>query len=525
MLQADGRVSLFFNNCIPNGVPVTNHPPIESLGNAFGQFLSSLRYQRGEEVSQVDIVAHSMGGLIVRSYLAGKQLQSGAFTPPAVTKIRKIVFLGTPHFGSPATGLLGGIAGGDAQTDELQPGSRFVFDLATWNQGIDDLRGTDAISVLGNAANGALLMQAQFGDGVTTLTSGSLGFVAPERTQVIRYCHTDVAAPICSTDPRNNLGNIAEINTADHQSAQIILSFLNDTPAWKNVGEPAAQNSFLSRNGGLVVALKDLNDRTQSFSRASTNQGDLSIINNQLGYAAQFTVTPVPLQVTFTTGSSTTTSLIPLTLGATLATTAKPGVSINAVFPSAAAVSPRAVAPGSLISIYGSGLTPGSGQLDVNVAGQRMPISYASPTQINSLVPDNASGLVPLQVRSVGGEQTVNLLIEPTVPAIFAPALNAVTGALVTPDSPLHVGDYVALFLTGLGRTRSEAGLDWAIVQPQVTFGGEPCIVSFAGRAPGFPGLDQINCRISINVQASDAARVMVSSGGRTSNVTTLPVR
>ena len=154
-----------------------------------------------------------------------------------------------------------------------------------------------------------------------------------------------------------------------------------------------------------------------------------------------------------------------------------------------------------------------------------MPISYASTAQINSLVPDDASGLVKLRVKSAIGENTVNLMIEPAVPAIFAPALNAVTGALVTPEAPLHVGEYVSLYLTGLGQTRSEAGLNWAILQPQVTFGGEPCIVSFAGRAPGFPGLDQINCRISINVQASDAAKVIVRSGSRVSNVTTLPVR
>ena len=201
--------------------------------------------------------------------------------------------------------------------------------------------GIDAISVLGNVANGALLMQAQFGDGVTTLTSGSLGFVAPERTQVIRYCHTDVALLLCS----NSLGYIAEINTAEHQSAQIILSFLNDTPAWRNVGEKAEQNSFLSRNGGLVVRLKDLNDRTQSFSRASTSQGDLSIINNQIGYAAQLTVTPLPLQVVFTTGNSTSTALIPLALGTTVATAAKSGPSISAVFPSAAAVFSQSCCP------------------------------------------------------------------------------------------------------------------------------------------------------------------------------------
>jgi uncharacterized protein (TIGR03437 family) len=49
--------------------------------------------------------------------------------------------------------------------------------------------------------------------------------------------------------------------------------------------------------------------------------------------------------------------------------------------------------------------------------------------------------------------------------------------------------------------------------------------VTFAGRAPGYPGLDQINCQISATLQATDAAQVVVRSGLRTSNITTLPVR
>src|SRR3954453_6516423 len=146
LMQRDGRVPLFFENC-----SVPNRPSIEALGNRLGAFLDSLHYESGETVPQVDIVAHSMGGLIIRSYLAGKQEQEGIFTPPADTKIRKAVFLGTPHFGTGLATTLG--PAGDRQIQEMQPGSGFVFDLATWNQGTDDLRGVDAISVIGDAGN------------------------------------------------------------------------------------------------------------------------------------------------------------------------------------------------------------------------------------------------------------------------------------------------------------------------------------------------------------------------------------
>jgi uncharacterized protein (TIGR03437 family) len=63
------------------------------------------------------------------------------------------------------------------------------------------------------------------------------------------------------------------------------------------------------------------------------------------------------------------------------------------------------------------------------------------------------------------------------------------------------------------------------VIMPEVSIGGQPCIVTYAGRAPGFPGLDQINCQLSASVVAGDAVPVLVRSGKRVSNVTTLPVR
>ena len=38
--------------------------------------------------------------------------------------------------------------------------------------------------------------------------------------------------------------------------------------------------------------------------------------------------------------------------------------------------------------------------------------------------------------------------------------------------------------------------LDYAEIQPTVTIGGKACDISYAGRAPGYPALDQINCSV-----------------------------
>lgn len=65
---------------------------------------------------QVDIVAHSMGGLAARRYIADH-----AGHPPPV---RRVVFLATPHAGTWAALLAFGGGG-----REMRPGSRFLRDL------------------------------------------------------------------------------------------------------------------------------------------------------------------------------------------------------------------------------------------------------------------------------------------------------------------------------------------------------------------------------------------------------------
>src|ERR1035437_8157478 len=168
VLQSNGIFSVFINNC-----DVPGKPSLEALGIAFGRFLAGLKFSDGSAVSQVDVVAHSMGGLIVRSYLAGMQDTNPAiFTPPATPGIRKAIFLATPQFGTGLTTYLGV----DAQSQELTIGSRFLFDLNTWNDNTDDLRGVDALAVVGNGGTGLESFIPGFDDGLATLTSTSLGF-------------------------------------------------------------------------------------------------------------------------------------------------------------------------------------------------------------------------------------------------------------------------------------------------------------------------------------------------------------
>ena len=541
VLHANGSVSLYFDNCTVDG-----KASIEKLGAAFGAFLTGLKYGDGSAVDLVDVVAHSMGGLIVRSYLSGKQEQDGAFSPPAATHIRKIVFLATPHFGS---GVAAFGLGTNAQLDELSSGSHFLFSLATWNDNTDDLRGIDAVTLIGNGGTGRATTPG-FDDGVVALTAASLGFYQAGRTRIVPLCHVDGGglvslAGLCDS----NAKGIAKIRSAADDNARFIVSFLNGTADWQTIGEAAEHNQFLSVYGGLYLRPFTASGSPQTLNSAlaKTPNGTaktLNMSNAEIAYTDMFPAGQVELTANAASGSLTRTVSLPA--GAGQASLVKPGPNVSRVQPAAAAAFPFSFAPRMLIAIYGEALAQSTDQArslplptmlsdaQVMLNGSPLGLLYVSQSQINALLPDNtAPGLAKLTIQNSSGTSSVNLMLEAAHPAIFtldqsgtgaAAAINARNGLPVTRDNPLQPNDYVELFLTGLGGTTHRLGLDFANQVPAVTIGGADCPISYAGRAPGFVGLDQINCKVPAGLAANASAAVMVSSGERTSNVATIAV-
>jgi uncharacterized protein (TIGR03437 family) len=545
VLAANGEVSIFFNNCTVSG-----KPPIENLGAAFGQFLAGLKYDDGQPVTIVDAVAHSMGGLILRSYLSGKQMAPGTFQPPASVPIRKAVFLATPHFGTglPLNPLVSAFAN-DAQSQEMTSGSRFLFDLATWNQGTDDLRGVDAVAAVGNGGSGFTTGTKGFDDGVIALTSGSLEWAEPGRTRIIPTCHIGgdsfEVVVICGA----NATGVAEITSDSQPSARIIVSFLNGTTDWQTVGDAPPQNTFLSVDGGIIATAQAANGAALSMDSATAGgrlgSKDLNLPTHDAAYTDLLDAGPTTL--TAKSGSTTVQRKFTLPAGGAYPVVIKTGpvIASGGVLPAAAKVFPLAVAPGQFVAIYGDMLAAQTAQApappypaqlsdaQVLINSVAVPVQFVSPSQINIVVPDAASGLVKLTVQNGSGSHTVNVLVEPAVPAIFtqngsgsgpAAALKSADNSLVSAANPLHAGEYVELFVTGLGATTNRGGLDYANRQPTVTIAGQDCAIGYAGRAPGFPGLDQINCLTPSGI-SNTAAPVVVASGARLSNTATLAVQ
>jgi uncharacterized protein (TIGR03437 family) len=543
VLQASGLVTLYFDNCSVPGVP-----PIETLGAAFGQFLASLTYTDGTTVPLVDVVAHSMGGLIVRAYLSGMQVAAAGtpaiFAPPPTPGIRKAVFLATPHFG---TYVATAIFGVDKQTTEMALGSQFLFDLNTWNQGTDDLRGVDALAIAGNGGTGLESIAAGsflsgFDDGVVELTSASIGFAIAGRTRVVPDCHSSDPLVVTEAACLASTPAIAQINNASNVVGQIVTSFITGTSAWTTLGQAIEANTNGSTIGGLLLGAQDLNGVPQIISSAASGTNMLGV--NAAVYKEALPANKnLPLQVNVS-ASTALSPTVTLSAGTTSTVIAKPGPSITGVVPAGIAQFPRDVAPGAFVTIYGSNLASivtqspqpyptQLGEVQVLVNGIAAQVEYTSPSQINFIFPvfNNASGMLPLTVKNSTGQQTVNVMLVPVVPSIFtstgvasgpAAAENAVTGTIIGANTPLHAGDYVALFLTGI----DEATSRFFSPTSTVTVGGQSCAgpYFFAGPVASYEGLDQVNCQIPSGVTGASVP-VIVTTDGRASNTATLNIQ
>jgi uncharacterized protein (TIGR03437 family) len=222
---------------------------------------------------------------------------------------------------------------------------------------------------------------------------------------------------------------------------------------------------------------------------------------------------------------------------------------------SAASYGP-AIASGSIVSIFGTEMAAGAQSANavplpvdmsgtnVTINGITAPLFYTSPTQINAQVPFE---ILPGQATVVvhrGGQASAarSAGISAAAPAIFTVnqtgagpgvIVHASDFSLVTASSPAHAGEYVILYCTGLGALQRPVRTGDVPPTPppqiagqaQVTFGSVPAVVSYAGVAPGFVGLYQVNAQIAAGTPAGAAVPVQIFINGAPSNPVTLAVQ
>ena len=203
------------------------------------------------------------------------------------------------------------------------------------------------------------------------------------------------------------------------------------------------------------------------------------------------------------------------------------------------------VAPGSLVSVFGTGLA-GTNQTALALGGFAMPLYHTFPLQIDAQVPWELAGQAqaPLSITTDDLDgNTVSVPLAPYSPGIYsANGTGAGQGAilingtttLASPATPAQRGDYINVFATGLGPVSSQPAtgapaptkpLAETTATVTATIAGLPAPVSFAGLAPGWVGLYQVNVQIPATAPTGDAVPIALSVGGAASNQVTIAIR
>jgi uncharacterized protein (TIGR03437 family) len=539
LLAGNGLSPLFFDNCV--ACPGCS---LEDLGAAFGKFLGGLKSADGAPAPQIDVVAVSMGGLIVRAYLSGAT--AGGFSPPLETKVRKAVFIGTPHFGSD---LLGGLDSGSPQTASMQLGSAFLNNLATWNQGWEDLRGIDALAIAGSGG------ASSNDDGVVPLSSASLTFtLVDRRTRVIPYCHTEPAKLGGAVACQPGAKTLDNVDDADHLVYRIASSFLTDTADWTKLGTPPSEDPYLSLNGGVYASLRAADDKPVALaSVTAAGQTDTKAAYTfasklpQLFYRESMAAQPYLLTFGGVDGSSRQLPYQVYSGGIAPALFKPAGPYVTGIY-GASVVASYSMAPGMFIVIFGDKLASSEASAasgttatqladaQVFVNDKTIGLQYANTGEIDAVLPTGLTGLVTLKVVTSQGQHTVNVMVEPAVPSLYyadpstgdglAYVFDSNTGKAITTANPAQAGQTISFYGTGLGETTRTAGYDVANAPVTVTIGGIVAQVAYAGRVPdpAFPGVDEIDVVIPAGV-TSGANSVYVFAGDRYSNEVVLPVK
>ena len=210
----------------------------------------------------------------------------------------------------------------------------------------------------------------------------------------------------------------------------------------------------------------------------------------------------------------------------------------------AAAYQPR-LAPGGIAALFGTQLAATTAHsseqplptslegVSITVNGEPAPLFVVSPLQINFQIPfEIVDSQALVQVSTAEGVAAARVPVLPTIPGIFDGTItHGATGAPVEGSNPAVRGEILVLFATGLGTPQPAVAsgvpatadpLARTAIPVTARFGDQEAPVHFAGLAPGFVGLYQVNLQVPEGV--SGDVPLTIQAGGRSSNAVIVPI-
>jgi len=177
----------------------------------------------------------------------------------------------------------------------------------------------------------------------------------------------------------------------------------------------------------------------------------------------------------------------------------------------------------------------------VLIGGRSAPLFYVSPKQINAQIPYELAGGNQYQVIV-----NANGAVSPPEPIQLAPATPGIAslpdgsviaqhrdGTLISAQAPAKPGEYLVIYLLGLGDTDSavitgdaspSSPLAMPDLSPVLLINNAPTPYLFAGLTPGLVGLYQMNFQVPTGL-AAGMYPVVVTQGSQSSNTVNLPVQ
>lgn len=314
------------------------------------------------------------------------------------------------------------------------------------------------------------------------------------------------------------------------------------------------------------VTVKVVDDCAVPMARgdviASFSNGDsaLRLISLKDGsWAATWTPVFPTAQVTVTVNAESTEGLKgKMSVTGRLQTNAQPPVvGQGAIVNGASYASATPVAPGSLITVFGSKLAQAKasasslplptelGGSSIVLAGRQAPLLFASDGQVNAMIPFGTAVNTQQQVIVMRGS-TISVPQGVTVSAV-APGIFTSDGSgkgqgtiflgnsknLADHAHPARAGDVVVIYCTGLGEVQPPVSTGspapsappaTTVNQVKVTIGGLAAGVQFSGLTPGFVGVYQVNAVVPA-AAAGDHVPVVITAAGQQSPPVTIAIR
>jgi uncharacterized protein (TIGR03437 family) len=381
--------------------------------------------------------------------------------------------------------------------------------------------------VVGNTAfNSSLVPEANF----STSNGGSSGFAFVNQGG---YMATTPAA--AGAGVMQNIGNVTATQAGSVMPVRMVEAPLLPVTGAATTTTGTGTGSTGSGSGSSTSTGTGSGSGTGTGT--TTGTGSVSVYTYT---AFTRTVAPMPSAGTVVVLTTSGFSVLAANYGASVAPP-----TISSVVNAADGTQP--VAPGGLISAYGQQMSPVNmatsqiplptalGDSCLSVNGTPVPLLYVSSQQINAQLPFNVTGNATVNIHSPGGiSNNYYFTVSPAAPSVFrsgsaGPTTGLATivrnddGQLVTPTNPLHTGDSMTIYLTGMGATtpQVDAGLPaptsplaQASIQPTVTLGGAGLNVGYAGLAPGEVGVYQINASVPSNAPQGLTVPLVISQGG-----------